>query len=62
MTDFFIRYSGVSCAYDIISKVYAIDSVRGKFLIAIDDGRFLWVQIGCCQLISKEEAARYNYE
>ena len=58
-SNFFVRYEGY---YNIISRVYAVDTVRHEFLIVDNYDDFKWVPTDDCELISKEEAERYDYE
>ncbi len=56
--DTYVRYG---CGYGIISKVYAVDTIRHEFLIVVDDD-FKWVKIYDCKLITKGEAEGYDYD
>lgn len=37
-------------AYACISRVYAVDTVKSKFLVTYDDENFTWIDISECKL------------
>ena len=55
MKDFKVYYDGGYSDCPFESEVYAIDTVRDRFLIANGDGYFKWVATTDCRVLKEEE-------
>ena len=47
-SDFYVKFK--FAAYTCISRVYAVDTVKSKFLVTYDDEIFTWIDISECKL------------
>lgn len=59
MREFFVKCDDY---YTFVSRVYAVDTVRHEFLVVDSYDNFKWVPTDDCELISREEAERYDYD
>ena len=47
-SDFCVKFE--YAAYTCISRVYAVDTIKSKFLVTYDDENFTWIDISKCKL------------
>lgn len=47
-SEFYVKFK--FGAYTCISRVYAVDTVKSKFLVTYDDENFTWIDISECKL------------
>lgn len=47
LSDFCVKFE--YAAYTFISRVYAVDTVKSKFLVTYDDENFTWIDISECK-------------
>ena len=46
-SDFCVKFEYAACT--CISRVYAVDIVKSKFLVTYDDENFTWIDISKCK-------------
>lgn len=46
-SDFCVKFEYVGYTY--ISRVYAVDTIKSKFLVTYDDENFTWIDISECK-------------
>ena len=47
LSDFCVKFEYVG--YTCISRVYAVDTIKSKFLVTYDDENFTWIDISECK-------------
>ena len=47
LSDFCVKFEYVGYTY--ISRVYAVDTIKSKFLVTYDDENFTWIDISECE-------------
>ena len=47
LSDFCVKFE--YAAYTCISRVYAVDTIKSKFLVPYDDENFTWIDISECK-------------
>ena len=48
LSDFCVKFE--YAGYTYISRVYAVDTIKSKFLVTYDDENFTWIDISECKL------------
>ena len=58
LSDFCVKFK--YAAYTCISRVYAVDTVKSRFLVTYDDENFTWINISECKLYDPILEDDYN--